>query len=185
MSVFKLKILRGTISQLAACAVMSKTDCLNADWQTVSFAVGFDGERDITSAYNRRADICAKHGKAANGPAFKAGHAQGIEQFCEIDNALVLGITGRLSSIKNQSCPERDCPGFPNAFDDGYQLHELNQQVYHAEHELDRLQNSVYRKLSRRANLMRQINSGELTGQEVFQAKYRRKQLRREIYSLE
>jgi hypothetical protein len=169
------------VTQLGACAVMSKSECLSADWQ----GVGSDGQSDISKAFNARADACAKHGSRANWPEFKSGHAEGIEQFCQIDNALLLGVKGKSRTLDNQVCPERTYPGFAKALVDGYKLHELNAYVYDGEQELSQLESVVYSYRHKRSKLKHQIKSGELSDQDVHWADNTRKQLRRDIIAID
>jgi hypothetical protein len=171
-------------AQLGGCAVMSKSECLSANWQNVGYDVGFRGQRDISNAFNARANACAKHGSRANWPEFKSGHAEGIDQFCQIDNALLLGIKGRNRALDDHVCPERIYPEFAKTFVDGYKLYELNSYVYSSEEELSRLENLVYRYRKKRSNLKRQIKSGELGVQEEQRADFTRKQLRRDIIAI-
>ena len=185
MKLAKISTLIVLVTQLGACAVMSKSECLSADWQGVGYDVGFDGRSDISKAFNARADACAKHGSRANWPEFKSGHADGIEQFCQIDNALLLGIKGRNRARDDQTCPERIYPGFAKAFMDGYTLHELNNYVYDGEHELSQLESLVYDYRHKRSKLKHQIKSGELSDQDVHWADNTRKQLRRDIIAID
>lgn len=185
MKLLKTIVCLFVLTQLGACAIMSKQDCLTADWRDVGYDVGFTGEREIATAYNRRAEACAKHGAKASWPAFKIGHAAGIEQYCQVDNALLLGLRGHSRAIRENTCPERNYPGFSRAFADGYRLYELNDQVYSGEHELARLEDQIHRLRHKRAELKQLIKSGELSNDEVYRADHERKILRREILSLQ
>ena len=48
------------LSQLGACAVMSKQECITADWRQVGYQVGVNGNDDISHAFNVREQACAK-----------------------------------------------------------------------------------------------------------------------------
>lgn len=185
MKLLKTIVCLFALTQLGACAIMSKQDCLSADWRDVGYDVGFTGEKEIATAYNRRAEACAKHGTKASWPAFKIGHAEGIEQYCQVDNGLVLGLRGHSRAIRENTCPERDHPGFGRAFADGYRLYELNNLVYSSAHELERLENQIHRLRHKRADLKRLIKSGELSDEEFHHADHKRKLLRRQILALQ
>jgi len=120
------------LSQLGACAVMSKQECVNADWRQVGYQVGVDGNTDISQAYSARERACSKHGVEANWQHFEQGHADGVVQYCQLDNAVELGVRGASRSIDNQVCSERDYPGFREAFNVGYQ-----QDIRRINHDLE------------------------------------------------
>jgi hypothetical protein len=65
---------------LAGCAVMSKDDCLKADWREL-------GRRDASQGltierFTARADACRKNGLGAGHAAYAAGHADGQRAYC-------------------------------------------------------------------------------------------------------
>lgn len=189
MLVASKKILRLIIgcvalSQLAACAVMSKKQCLSADWQRVGYSVGADGNREIDTALASRDAACAKHGVAPDRAEFISGHKIGIEYFCDPYNAVQHGVDGRTSVMRDQVCPETDYPGFSENFRAGFKLYELNQDLYRANSHTANLQNrrsDYYRRLS---NLKKSANRSELSDAErnAYQQQYNSLQYRiREI----
>ena len=65
---------------LAGCAVMSKDDCLKADWREL-------GRRDASQGltldrFTQRADACRKNDIGADPTAYAAGHADGQRTYC-------------------------------------------------------------------------------------------------------
>jgi hypothetical protein len=75
---FTLAILCTTL--LAGCAVMSKDDCLKADWREL-------GRRDASQGltierFTARADACRKNDLGADPAAYAAGHADGQRAYC-------------------------------------------------------------------------------------------------------
>ena len=169
------------LGSLNGCAVMSKSDCLSADWQQVGRDVGFDGELDSSSAFNKRATICAKYGTAADQIAFQAGYEQGIDNYCEVSNAVILGTRGVRKALSGQVCPEPEYPGFTSAFNAGYKLFVLQNQVNQMRYEIDRLLDEQYRYQRRRQELRYQIQSGDLSDRERRNAEFNRRQIRRDI----
>lgn len=181
MRVLKLLFVLLFASQLGACAVMSKSDCVSANWQKEGFKVGFAGKRDSVSEYIKRANICAKHGLGADLVAFEAGHERGIEKYCDIPNAVKLGERGVRRAINDQVCPEEEYPGFSSAFLAGYKLYDLRQQVAHIQYEIHRLQDRNYSHQRKRNSLKQRILSGNLSERSLRLAKRERRLLRREM----
>lgn len=65
---------------LAGCSVMSKDDCLKADWREL-------GRRDASQGltvdrFTARADACRKNDVGADQAAYAAGHADGQRAYC-------------------------------------------------------------------------------------------------------
>ena len=172
------------VAALNGCAVMSKTECLNADWNQVGYDVGFDGEVDSSVAFTKRADICADYGTVADARAFQTGYEEGIENYCAVSNAVVLGTRGQRKAITNQVCPETEFPGFTSAFNAGYKLFVLQGEANNLGYEIDRLLEDKYRYQRRRQELRYQIESGQLSDRERQNAIVYRRQLKRDIHEI-
>jgi len=82
-----------TLNQLGACAVISKKECLNADWYQIGKNVAFNGNTDLNNAFDRRKRTCEKHGEIANWQRFQQGHSDGIVEYCQLRNAVLNKIT--------------------------------------------------------------------------------------------
>ncbi len=187
MQGIKTAMLLLALSQLGACAVMSKQECLNADWRQVGYHIGNNGNIDISEAFNLRERTCAKHGATANWRQFKLGHADGIVQFCQLGNAVELGVDGVNRAIDDQVCSERDYPGFREAFDKGYKLHLLRSRVQQSHATISDLNNRAYRyqKDIRRINHDLRSEDLDLDKSERKHLRRERRELRRHLYRLE
>ncbi len=131
------------LTQLGACAAVSKTECLNSDWNRIGYSVGSNGNINKTKAFNLREKICAKHGVNANRESFEQGHADGIVQYCQLSNAVQLGVNNVNRAIDNQVCPESKYTGFRDAFNAGNKLHKLTNYVKKTNSSILRLNNKV------------------------------------------
>lgn len=185
MQQVKLLYIYCSLVLLSGCAVMSKNDCLQADWYQVGYEVGFDGERDHVEAYNKRVDVCSEYGVSAEFSQYELGHAAGIAKFCEPNNAVRVGAKGNKNAITANVCPEYDHPGFTAAFDAGYKLHDLRRQATQARNELERMENQLYRNARQIDNLRRTLNSGEATEQQQRDAQRRIRYLYRDARNLD
>ena len=74
------------------CATMTKSECAAADWQAIGYAEGAKGSDQ--QYFERVRKDCAKHKIRADSDAFKAGHREGIQDYCIFDNGLALGKSG-------------------------------------------------------------------------------------------
>lgn len=158
---------------------MSKTDCLNADWYQQGYEVGSAGDPEISKAFNKREKRCEKYGAAADWVAFEDGYSEGIDRYCDVSNAVALGTRGIARSI--EACPESEYFGFYRAFNAGYKLFQLNEQVREANYQLDRIQSSIYNAQREAQSIRVRLNSGDLTEDERKFAAERYRRLRRQI----
>jgi len=155
-----------------------------ADWQRQGYSAGLDGEHDVTTAYNKRAEVCAKHGQIVDKQEFELGHAEGIERFCEIPNAVNLGERGAHNVIRDQTCPEQDYIGFQSAFNAGYRLYQLRGEASQAQQEFDRLQSRQFRYYRNIDQLQKQLSSADASNQQKQNAAVQIRRIRRDLYSL-
>ena len=179
---YRLPILLLIALQLGACAVISKSECEDNSWQRLGHAAGIAGDADSQQAFTKRAQVCAKYGLSADQNAFEVGYSRGIDQYCELSNAVVLGARGKVSVAKQQVCPESRYIGFQSAFDKGYVLHKLQKKLAEVQAQVDQLSEREYHYQHRRRQLAQQISSGELNSQQVQNAKHQRRNLTRNIY---
>lgn len=138
------------LSQLAACAVISKKECLSGNWYRIGYMVGANGERELNDSLAKKERACAKHQVQLDHKQFMAGHQRGIDFFCDPYNAVQHGIDGRAKLMLEQVCPEKNHPGFSENFRAGFKLHQLNQDVYRVSSHAADLQNqrsNHYRRL--------------------------------------
>lgn len=129
MHIIKKTLLLLALSQLGACAVISKEQCLNADWRQIGYDIGSNGNNDKQNAFEKRKRACEKHNTTADWQQFELGHSDGIIDFCQLGNAVKLGVNGASSVVNKNICTERDYPGFREAFSVGYKLYVLNTAV--------------------------------------------------------
>lgn len=173
------------LSQLGACAVMSKKECLNANWEQVGYRVAIDGEPNETRAYNKREKVCAKHGALANWGEFQKGHSDGMVDYCQLSNAVELGVEGRSRALEGHVCPENNYPGFHEAFRTGYKLYLLRRDVQQSRSAISELESRRYRYKKNIRNINDQLDSDEIDKPQRKALRYRRRELRDYIYDVE
>ena len=105
---------------LGACASssMDKAECTAADWKAIGYEDGTRGYK--TNAFAKYRKACASHGIVANFDVYRAGHAEGIAEYCQPQNGYRLGTRG----YRYGACPAHLASAFKAANDDGYGLYE-------------------------------------------------------------
>lgn len=171
-----------TVTLLQGCAVMSKSDCLDADWESVGYDVGMDGEPDSKAAFIKRDELCSKHGVEADISAFEVGYEEGIIAYCQVENAVKLGIKAKSSAL--EFCSEYENPGFAAAYNSGYRLYELRRDEVATQNELQRLENQEYRTRRQIGDLRRTANSENSTEEQRREAARRIRYISRNAYDL-
>ena len=109
---------------LNGCAVMSAEECTHADWYALGQADGAKG-RDRQYLQERISD-CAKAQVAADTGRYAQGYAQGLQQYCVVENAFSLGANG--GQYKGV-CPAAIDPQFRRRFDAGRAIYDTRQEV--------------------------------------------------------
>ena len=181
MRLLKIPTLLALCALLNGCAVMSKDDCVYANWHRIGYDIAMEGETDKVGQFNKRAKLCAKHGVTADLEDYEAGYAEGMLAFCEVDNAVKMGVRGKGSAL--QLCPEEENPGFIAAFDAGYRLHELRREEFRTKAELDRIEGAEYR-IRRRINDVRRSLDDSSGEEQRREAQRRVRYLRRDLHNL-
>ena len=133
-------------------AVMSQTDCVNADW----YALGeFDGSQGLTmEMLARRDEACGAYGITPDGDAYRSGRDSGIERFCAPENGYRHGHRGQSYA---GVCPARLEPDFLEAYNAG-------RDIFVAAEEVERIDFEIESLRSQREDLERSISGieGEL-----------------------
>lgn len=123
---------------MSGCASMSADECVASDWYTIGFE---DGSRGYTAARlgdHRKA--CAKHGVAPDFTAYRAGHDEGLRDFCKPSRGFRLGSGGgNYSGV----CSAELEPAFLDAYKSGYHLYNLRTQLDSVNHQIGARENEL------------------------------------------
>jgi Protein of unknown function (DUF2799) len=109
---------------LGGCATMSEQECLVSDWRTVGFEDGAAG-RPVETIGSYR-ESCAKHGVAPDLASYRAGHEQGVAEFCQPGRGFEYG---RRGGNYHGICPAELEPAFLSSYNEGRQLYVLEAAV--------------------------------------------------------
>lgn len=144
---------------LTGCATLNEDQCRTADWYDLGMRDGRNGYTQSRLAEHYEA--CAKHGIRPDERLYGDGRRAGLHDYCELDNALREGLSGRRYQGVCPSGIDRD---FRN-------LNEAAYGVYDARRELD--------------NVKSQIHSLEVERENKKTLDPRRKQIREELRELD
>jgi hypothetical protein len=109
---------------LASCTVMSPQECKLANWREIGLTDGMTGKpMNIFEA--RRAE-CAEANVKADTNNYLVGREQGLRTYCQIPNALEIGLRGE----KYQGvCPAAIDTEFRRRHDIGYDVYRLRVEI--------------------------------------------------------
>jgi hypothetical protein len=96
------RLVLGILAALLAsgCATMDKSECRQADWQTIGIEDGAKGHPVSYIGNHRKA--CAEYGVQPDLASYQLGHQTGLTQFCTARNGFNQGRAGRKY---NEVCP--------------------------------------------------------------------------------
>lgn len=77
---------------LSGCETMTPNECKTANWRDIGLRDGLKGE--TMALLQERIGDCAKAGVRADDTQYLAGREQGLQNFCRLENAVPLGLSG-------------------------------------------------------------------------------------------
>ena len=96
----KLKlVVLASIAMLNGCAIMSKNECLSANWSLIGQRDGYNGDG---SFMQKRAQACIKHDSILDTAAYTEGYKKGLKHYCNPQTIFDYALQGRGTY---QSCP--------------------------------------------------------------------------------
>lgn len=112
------------VTVLAGCATLSEEECITADWYTIGYEDGANGQPDTRIGSHREA--CAKHGVTPDLRDYQDGHSEGLLTFCTPRNGFNRARTGYQY---NGICPPSLEPEFLDGYDAGRQIYQVASEV--------------------------------------------------------
>ena len=109
---------------LAGCATLSKDECLRGDWRALGVTDGVKGEPATRIEEHRKA--CAEHSIRIDEKLYMDGRAEGLRQYCQIDNAFQTGLKGRKY---HGVCPPAIHPHFARCNSAAYAVYETRKDI--------------------------------------------------------
>ena len=155
------------------CASLSREDCLYGDWFGIGITDGREGA--IASNFVRHQDACRSHGVEPDKAQYLAGREQGLQQYCQLDNAIDIGLRG----IRYQSvCPTALDVAMRRYNDTAYQVYQQRKSLKDLDEPLASKEKSLQdKKLSDKAR--------QVIRDEIRSLDRKRPYLRDDLYSVE
>jgi hypothetical protein len=120
---------------LSGCETMSKSECMTANWSDVGLRDGLRGEE--MSVLDDRVRDCAKAGVTVDTPRYLAGRAHGLQDFCRLEKAAPLGLSGTAYA---GVCPPQVDVEFRRRHQAGYDVYLMRNRVNELGNRSERLQ---------------------------------------------
>ena len=92
-------IMLGCMTLLNGCAIMSKSECLNANWAAIGQRDGING---AGAKMQERGHACAKHEIAIDRKLYTEGYKKGLKTYCNPQAVFDFALQGKGDY---QSCP--------------------------------------------------------------------------------
>ena len=104
---------------LPGCATLSQDECLTANWQTIGYQDGTQGQSPDRIESHQQA--CTEYGITPDTAGYHEGYAQGILIFCTPSNGFAKGKSG---SAYTNICPSGAERGFLRGYNAGRNIYE-------------------------------------------------------------
>jgi hypothetical protein len=116
----------------SGCASLSKSECLNADWQDIGVRDGANGQPE--EYLIRHSTACAKVGVTPDRERWLAGREQGLERFCTPQRAYQIGEYG--GSFDAAICRNFDQERLFDAYNKGRDVNRLAGEIGSLDNEI-------------------------------------------------
>lgn len=135
VAVFLLAVL------LSGCASLSREQCQRGDWQGIGMADGMAGEP--ANRIDQHVRACSEFGIRIDHQQYLAGYAQGLNEYCQIDNAFESGLEGRRYQ---HVCPPSIDAQFERGNRAAYEVYRIRRDLDSLENQIDSLELRLYRR---------------------------------------
>ncbi|GAB2870266.1 hypothetical protein GCM10027277_44440 [Pseudoduganella ginsengisoli] len=133
-----IPVLAVTGALLSGCETMSKSECATANWSDVGLRDGMGGK--AMSVLDDRVSDCSKAGVKVDMQRYMAGREQGLRDFCRLEKAAPLGLSGTSYS---GVCPPQIDLEFRRRHQIGYNVYQMRSRVNDLNSRSERLQHRL------------------------------------------
>lgn len=120
------------LGTLGGCASLSKSECMNANWEDVGIRDGANGRPEEYLIDHSTA--CAKVNVVPDRGAYLHGREQGLERFCVPHRVYQLGEYG--SGFEVGICRNFDQDRLQDAYEKGREVHRRSDELSNIDNEL-------------------------------------------------
>lgn len=123
---------------LSGCATLNEQECRSADWRAIGRTDGQQGRAMDRLDEHRKA--CAEHGVTPNADRYWLGRSEGLQSYCQLDNALRVGRAGQAYL---GVCPPQIDPAFRRFHAATYEVWRLRSAIDGVDNEIDQHERSL------------------------------------------
>lgn len=123
---------------LAACATISKEECLNGNWEEIGFRDGTNGR--ASDYIQQHAKACSKTGVSPVQSIWEKGRQKGLPVYCVPAKAFSEGKKG--NSLR-PVCPAAQFASLEAANARGLEYHELSEEMNQAQYRINEIERSI------------------------------------------
>ncbi|MFY8275421.1 DUF2799 domain-containing protein [Pseudoalteromonas sp. SSDWG2] len=165
MTASKYVFTLGFMALLSGCAQLSEQQCRRGDW----FDIGFDHGLEGKSIQQGKSILyeCLDYGVRPTLQDYQRGHAEGLKDYCQPENAFKQGLNG---ANYNPICYSED---FRIAWQQGHDRYVVNKQRYELSARLSQIEAQI-------RDIYRQLQNTELTQEQRRELKHMRHRLEHE-----
>ncbi|MBM9537472.1 DUF2799 domain-containing protein [Desulfobulbus alkaliphilus] len=121
----KFLVLIAVVMALSGCATLNVEQCRQGDWYGIGLADGRDG-LPAPERLDRHMQACARYGMRVDGGLYLQGYAQGLLDYCRIENAFTTGLRGRRY---RHVCPPEIDPLFDRYNRAAYRVYQIRREL--------------------------------------------------------
>ncbi|MCK4492415.1 MAG: DUF2799 domain-containing protein [Methylococcales bacterium] len=104
---------------LNSCATLSQEDCIQGAWFELGLEDGRQGKTFNRLAKHQKS--CTEYGIGIDSEAYSSGRQKGLKDYCQVDNAVELGLGGyRYRSV----CPSESHSDFLRYYEPAYNVYQ-------------------------------------------------------------
>ncbi|MBV5316513.1 MAG: DUF2799 domain-containing protein [Desulfobulbaceae bacterium] len=122
---------------LAGCATLSREQCQRGDWFGLGITDGQNGQP--ASRLDQHSRACSEHGIHVDNQQYLNGRAQGLQDYCQIENAFDSGLEGRRYQ---QVCPPSIDAAFERYNRAAYEVYQIRKELEQVD---DRIRDNEHR----------------------------------------
>lgn len=126
---------------LSGCATLSQEECVRGDWFGLGVNDGRTGETMTRLDAHQKA--CMEYGIAVNSETYFAGREQGLRDYCQLDNAFRIGLSGQ---PYHHVCPPSIDGLFTHYYSAAYFVYEDHAELQALDNELSSKENYLHDK---------------------------------------
>jgi hypothetical protein len=118
---------------LTGCATLGENECRTGDWYGIGRDDGRNGKRLSLIEDHRKA--CSEYGIVINDRAYRDGRAEGLRDYCRLDNAFRAGLNGE---SYQGVCPTPIDSEFRRAHAAAYEVHKVRKEIENLDGQITR-----------------------------------------------